>query len=178
MKSLLPFVLLAGPAMADCPAPPDHSRAIDTALAELQDSTNEMEAREVNGQLWELWLDAPDERAQAMLDEGMARRESYDFLGSIDVLSRLVDYCPDYAEGYNQRAFSYFLARDFESAVADLERTIALNPDHIGALSGMALALIELGRAAEAVPWLRRAVDLHPYLAERALLDSLPGEDI
>ncbi|NBD30423.1 MAG: tetratricopeptide repeat protein [Alphaproteobacteria bacterium] len=178
MKILLPLALIAGPALADCPEPPDYAEAMSDALAQLQASDNEMEAREVNGQLWEMWLDAPDERAQAMLDEGMARRESYDFLGSIDTLSRLVDYCPDYAEGYNQRAFSYFLARDFERAVADLERTIALNPEHIGALSGMALALIEQGRPAEAVPWLRRAVDLHPYLAERALLDSLPGEDI
>jgi hypothetical protein len=42
----------------------------------------------------------------------------------------------------------------------------------------MALALIELDRPTEAIPWLRRAVALHPFLAERHLLDRLPGEDI
>ncbi|HKL70697.1 tetratricopeptide repeat protein [Salibaculum sp.] len=178
MRFLLPLALISGPALADCPAPPDHTAAFDEAIAQLQGSSNEMEAREHNATLWGLWLDAPDERAQTMLDEGMARRESYDFLGSIAVLSRLVDYCPDYAEGYNQRAFSYFVARRYEEARADLERALELNNRHIGALSGMALALIELDRPAEAIPWLRRAVELHPFLAERALLDRLPGEDI
>ena len=178
MKFLLPFALIAGPALAECPAPPDHSAAIDDALAQLQASGNELEARDHNATLGELWLDAPDARAQALLDEGMARRESQNFLGAIEVLTRLVDYCPTYAEGYNQRAFSYFVAREYESAVADLDRALDLNPRHIGALSGMALALIELDRPTEAIPWLRRAVELHPYLAERALLERLPGEDI
>ena len=178
MRILLPLVLVAGPALADCPAPPDHAAEIDAALSQLQDSRNELEARDHNATLWELWLDAPDARAQEMLDSGMARRESYDLLGSIEVLSRLVEYCPDYAEGYNQRAFSYFLAQDHERAVADLQRAIELNPRHVGALSGMALALIELDRPTEAIPWLRRAVELHPFLAERRLLDRLPGEDI
>ncbi|WP_084864117.1 tetratricopeptide repeat protein [Salibaculum halophilum] len=178
MKFLLPLALIAGPALAECPAPPDHSAEIDAALSQLQDSRNELEARDHNAALWELWLDAPDARAQEMLDAGMARRESYDLLGSIDVLSRLVDYCPNYAEGYNQRAFSYFLAREYERAVADLQRALDLTPRHIGALSGMALALIELDRPTEAIPWLRRAVELHPFLAERHLLDRLPGEDI
>ena len=37
-----------------------------------------------------------------------------------DALDRLVEYCPNYAEGYNQRAFVSFLRQDFEAALVEL----------------------------------------------------------
>ena len=100
------------------------------------------------------------------------------FVGAIDVLDRLVAYCPDYAEGWNQRAFVHFLRQDFEAALTDLDAAIALNPRHVGALSGKALTLIGLGRKAEAELALRAALALNPWLSERHLLEGLAGEDI
>ena len=87
-------------------------------------------------------------------------------------------YCPDYAEGYNQRAFVSFLAHDFEAALVDLEATLALNPRHIGALSGKALTLIGLGRREDGQATLRAALALNPWLSERALLETPPGEEL
>ena len=119
--------------------------------------------------MWGFWTDAPDELAQEMLDRGMTRRSSYDFLGALKDLDRLVAYCPEYAEGYNQRAFVHFLRQDFTPALRDLDRAIALSPNHVAALSGRALTLMGLGRIDEARSALDHALELNPWLPERRL---------
>ena len=179
MKWIVPFCLIAAPAFAEnCPAVTDHSQRIAEIVVELGEARGEAEAQILSNELWELWTDAPDEIAQAMLDEGMSRRSSYDFLGARNVLDRLVAYCPDYAEGYNQRAFVNFLSGNFDTALVDLDRTLALVPNHIAALSGKALTLMGLGRNAEAQVVLRSAVEMNPWLQERALLDQPIGTDL
>lgn len=170
---------MASPAFAQmCPAVTDHSPRLAEIVAELGASRGEGEARVLTQELWSLWTDAPDELAQAMLDEGMSRRSSFDFLGARDVLSRLVDYCPDYAEGYNQRAFASYLARDFEAALTDLDRALEITPNHIAALSGKGLTLMGLGRNDEAQDVLRSAVEMNPWLQERVLLVEPIGRDL
>ncbi|WP_234417161.1 tetratricopeptide repeat protein [Loktanella sp. Alg231-35] len=141
-------------------------------------SRGQGEAQMLSQQLWELWLDAPDALAQEMLDEGMSQRSIYDFLGARETLTRLVDYCPDYAEGYNQRAFASYLAQDFEAALADLNVALEIMPNHIAALSGKGLTLLGLGRDEEAQEALRAAVKMNPWLQERALLTEPMGTDL
>lgn len=179
MKWLFPFALIAAPAFAEtCPPVPDRGAEKAPLYAGLLTAKNEMGAAPYNAALWEIWLDAPDEIAQSMLDRGMVLRREFDLLGSISALDDLVAYCPDYAEGYNQRAFTYFLGQDFEKALVDLDRTLAIDPMHIGALSGKGLTLIGLGRTDEAQTVLREAVALHPWLAERSLITEPDGKDI
>ncbi|PJI92690.1 hypothetical protein BC777_1550 [Yoonia maricola] len=179
MKWILPLCLLAAPAFAEtCPAGRDHSARTAEIVVALGDARGEGEARVLTQELWEIWTDAPDEIAQAMLDEGMSRRASYDFLSARDVLSRLVAYCPNYAEGYNQRAFANYLSQNFEAALVDLDRTLEIVPNHIAALSGKALTLMGLGRNEEAQVVLRAAVQMNPWLQERALLTEPMGTDL
>jgi len=156
-----------------CPAPPDHEAALEELIAGVQAAPNEMQARELSNEMWGYWADAPDEQAQAILDRGMTLRRSFDLLGARAEFDRLIRYCPDYAEGYNQRAFVAFLGRDYEAALPDLDRTLELSPRHIGALSGRALSLVGLGRLAEARVALSRALELNPWLPERHL--AAPG---
>ena len=118
-----------------------------------------------------------DEHAQQMLDDGMRMREQGDLDASEELLTRLVEYCPDYAEGFNQRAFTRYIAQDFERAVPDLERTLELRPRHLGALSGKALTHSALNDLASAIPLLREMVRLHTWAPDRPRAESL-GTDI
>lgn len=165
-------------AQADCPPLPDRTAETEAILLELKSAKTEMDGRRLSNDLWAIWTVAPDAEAQALLDAGMARRESYDYLGAIEQFDALVAYCPDYAEGYNQRAFARFLREEYVEALADLERALALNPRHTGALSGMALTLMGLGRMRTAQDVLRDALELNPWLPERAYLIEPPGKDI
>jgi tetratricopeptide (TPR) repeat protein len=183
MKRLaaFPFLCLLVPAGAlACPAPPDHGVALDALFAHVQRAGSERDAQAVSNEMWELWTDAPDAHAQELLDEGMSRRTSYDLEGAVTAFDALTEYCPDYAEGYNQRAFVNFIRQDYAAALPDLERALALSPRHLGALTGQSMTLIALERPGEASVVLRRALDLNPWLAERHLLPVLEAgeEDI
>lgn len=149
-------------------------------MEQLKSASTEREAQVFNAMLWEMWLDAPDGRSSNMLRDGMARRQHYDLAGAVEVFSDLIAYCPDYAEGWNQRAFAYYLQTDFERALADLDEALARNPMHIAALSGKALTLMGLGRGEMAQDVLRDALEMNPWLPERVYLmdTSPPGEDL
>ncbi len=156
-----------------CPMAPDHDAALTDLITDIQAAQDEQTARAISNQMWERWTDAPDQQAQAILDRGMRMRSSYDFLGAIEEFDTLVAYCPEYAEGYNQRAFVNFLRQDFATALVDLDRALALSPRHIAAMSGKALTLMGLGRTDEARAILQDALALNPWLPERGL--ALPG---
>ncbi|WP_420003232.1 tetratricopeptide repeat protein [Arenibacterium sp. LLYu02] len=161
---------LATAGFAECPAAPDHGEEVAAVLSEIRAAETEGVARVLGNSLWELWTDAPDEAAQALLNRGMSRRSGFDFLGALEDLDALVAYCPAYAEGYNQRAFVYYLQRDFAAALRDLDRALALSPNHVAALSGRALSLYGLSQLPEAKAALEAALALNPWLPERHLL--------
>lgn len=177
-------LLFATPLWADgCPTAPDHSDRLDALIAQVQAAGSDAEARDLSNRMWPLWADAPDEPSQAMLDQGMSRRSSYDYLGALKAFDRLVDYCPHYAEGYNQRAFVNYLRHDFAAALPDLDKAIELSPKHVAAIAGRALTLLGLNRIDEARAELDRALALNPWLSERGLAApggplAPPGEDI
>ncbi len=160
-----------------CPAPPDHDAALERLFAQVQAAPSAEAARPIVNRMWELWADAPDRAAQELLTEGMQRRAASDYAGAVKAFDQLVLYCPDYAEGYNQRAFVNFIRRDYPAALRDLDEALARNPRHVGALSGRGLTLMALGRPAEARETLLAALALNPWLPERRFLPALTPEE-
>jgi tetratricopeptide (TPR) repeat protein len=179
MRLIIALCVLASPAFAaECPAVPDHTVAVDSIIADLRIARDQTEASQLTDVLWRIWMAAPDEAAQTLLNRGMQKRVEADYTGSTAILDELVAYCPKYAEGYNQRAFTKFMAQDYAAAIADIDAALAIEPHHLGALTGKVLSLIGLDRMDEAQVILRQALALNPYLSERRLLIEPEGEDI
>src|SRR5262249_56861979 len=85
---------------------------------------------------------APDEGPAApWIARGLAAMEACDFAAALEAFDRVVELAPDYAEGWNKRATLHWLRGAFEESVADIDRTLALEPHHFGALSGLAMIL-------------------------------------
>jgi tetratricopeptide (TPR) repeat protein len=76
----------------------------------------------------------------------MSRRSSYDFEAAEEAFDQGDRRRPNYAEGWNQRAFVRFLRDKDDGALSDLEKAVALEPDHFGAWSGMYHVLMRMGR--------------------------------
>ncbi|MDW4496638.1 tetratricopeptide repeat protein [Sulfitobacter sp. D35] len=186
MKLALPVLALLlhyGVAQAACPPPEDHSEELEALFDEARAAGNDMQGRDVAARMWQVWLRAPDEAAQEVLNRGLTRRNSYDYAGAYADFDRLTEYCPDYAEGYNQRAFISYLREDYAAALIDLDKALDLSPTHVPAQSGRALTLMRLGRIPEARTQLRAALRNNPWLSERFLLSeggplAPNGEDI
>jgi len=168
-----------GAALAQsCPPVADSSVLFQELVAKAQAAPDETTARALSQDFWDIWFFAPDARAQELLDEGLARFQAYDFDRAVTAYDALIAYCPDYAEGYNQRAFVSFIRENYALAVADLERAIERQPDHFAAMAGLAMSLTRLGRTEAAQNILRQALELNPWLPERYMLVTPPGEEL
>ncbi len=159
-----------------CAEPEPRADQRQMLLDDLASAPDFMSGQIAAGRLWEFWMEAPDEAAHHMLQDGMSRRQQLSLEGAETILDELVSYCPHYAEGWNQRAFVRFLRDDFEGSLADIEEVLKREPAHFGALSGKALALMKQGKPGLAKLATLRAIQVHPWLNERALLGE--GEDI
>lgn len=172
MRLFLTLAMMAGPAFADCPAPREVSADLTALFEAARDASDIRQGQRISARMWEVWLTAPDVAAQEVLDRGLRRRDSYDFAGALEDFNRLAAYCPDYAEGFNQRAFIHYLTGNYETALADLDIALALQPLHVAAQSGRGLTLMQLGRLAEARAQMLAAVANNPWLNEAALLEK------
>ena len=132
---------------------------------------NEQEGRIAEAAIWQFWFDqSPAQDVRAALDAGIQRREAYDFEAAEHHFDRVIMSAPDYAEGYNQRAFIRFLRENYDDAQADLEIALKLEPNHFAALSGLYHILQRQNRRAAALGMLKRAVEIHPWIKERSAL--------
>ena len=175
---LILFVALtAGVGSAECPNNPAIEVELNQAYEKLKFAKLPKDAQLVVNQLWGLWTKAPDERAQQLLKSGMLRMRQGDLVKAEADLTRLIDYCPNYAEGYNQRAFARYLALDFENALPDLITALELRPRHLGALSGKGLTHKAMGQEREAEIEFRKALALNPFMPERNMIPNL-GVDL
>lgn len=153
--------------------PPVSARSpdlFDTLLA----APSEWESRFAEDDIWRAWVVAPDATAQDLLDEGMRRIRQSDFAGAEAKFDALIARCPDYSEGYNQRAYARFLAGKFDRSLEDIARTLEREPKHFAALSGRIRILFTQGRILLAREAMSQALAIHPWLRERRLLGLEP----
>lgn len=174
-RSLFIAVFLLTPATAfagECPATDAAAldRKLSPLLERLADAPTEREGDLRADDIWTIWRTAPDAAAQDLLDKGVRRIRVSDYPEAERLLGELIAYCPDYAEGWNQRAFARFLSGDFDGALADLDRTLELYPRHFAAMAGRGLTLLKQGRMLLGHKAIREAVALHPWMRERHLL--------
>lgn len=140
-------------------------------LQRLGVATTEADGRLAESAVWEHWFsESPTAEVHDWLQQGRKRRESYDYEAAEKLFNQVVEAAPDYAEGYNQRAFVRFLRENYDGALADLEKTLEFKPWHFGALSGMYHVLRLQNRHGAAFDLLREAVAIHPWIQERGAL--------
>jgi tetratricopeptide (TPR) repeat protein len=136
----------------------------DEALAALHgpDPTRCARAAEA---LWALWHRSGDPQLDALLRQGMAAMERQELDKADALFTRLIQTAPAFAEGWNKRATVRFLAKDYAASIADCRETLTRNPNHFGALSGQGLCHMALAQYKEAAEVFRRALAVHPHLA-------------
>ena len=79
-----------------------------------------------------------------------------------DLLDQVVVLAPEYAEGWNRRATLYYTMQDFGRSIADIETTLALEPRHFGALSGLAAIMQRTGNDKVALKTWYKVLEIYP----------------
>lgn len=138
------------------------SEYLDNLYAELANPDN-LEWRRTQADILREWSKSGSPAMDLLLKRGREAMEAGDLQAAIEHFTALTDHAPDFAEGWNARATAYFLAGQFGPSIADIQRTLALNDHHFGALSGLGQILEELGQDDRAVAAYRAALAIHPH---------------
>ncbi|MGF1659662.1 MAG: hypothetical protein ACFCUS_09535 [Rubrimonas sp.] len=169
------------PPLAD-EAPQTPAERLDALFASLGDA-DPTDAARLERQILDLWSRSGSDSMDFLLRRGRESLDAEEYDKSVAHLSALIDLAPEFAEAWNMRATAHFMAKDYWASMADIQRTLALEPRHFGALVGLATILEQTGDSAGALRAHRAALALHPSLepATRAverLAAEVDGRDI
>ena len=152
----------------------------DPRLAALFDklkSGSDEEARLTEREIWQIWVAHKNPEIARLMQHGMAALSEDDSQEALDTFGRVVRADKNFAEGWNKRATVEFMTGDFEASIADIERTLTLEPRHFGALSGLGQIYLAMNKKALALKALRAALAIDPHLdSVRAKADELKKE--
>jgi tetratricopeptide (TPR) repeat protein len=156
---------------------------LPTLFQFLKSARHSDQAGPVEDKIWEIWSMTHDPKLDRLMVASSEAMERGDYQGALLDIDRILEARPDFAEGWNKRATVYFLMGDYEKAIADIDRTLELEPRHFGALSGLGMSNMKLGRDAAAADAFRRLITIDPLYpnAKRNLklaLDALNRNSI
>ena len=156
----LMMAALSTQAFADQTAP-----ELPALFDELRDATRPVEAEQIEYKIWEHWLEPPDAQAAELMGKIGRAIAASDFAVAIEYCDELVESHPDYAEAWNKRAtLQYMLGNNAES-VADIRKTISLEPRHFGAISGLGMIFLKEGDRASALEAFEQVLSISPASA-------------
>lgn len=142
-------------------------------FALLEAARSPLEALYAEQQIWQLWTVSPDAEVELLMRRAAVLMSADQFEPAIDVLDTVVEVAPDFAEGWNRRATAYYLNDDFPASVADIQKTLELEPRHFGALSGLGLIYTALEEYEGALKAYERVLEIHPQnpIAQQRVLE-------
>ncbi len=153
--------------------PPERQARIESLLDSLGQARSPQVAGVLDARLWHVWLRAGEPTIDGWMREALAARRAGDFPAAIRLLDQVIDEAPGYAEGWNQRATTYYEMGEDKRSLADIAETLARQPRHYGALSGRALIAIRAGDAQAAIDSIEAARRIHPFVSIAELLPRL-----
>ena len=140
------------------------SLSLDELFTRLGSTDAPAAAKAYEAEIQKRFHQSGSDTADLLLSWAIEAMNGDDNALALDVLDQLVLLKPDFAEAWNKRATVYFAMKDFGGSLSDIRRTLALEPRHFGALSGLAIILEDLGHEDEALSAYRRALELNPQM--------------
>ncbi len=156
----------APPPAAPSEDAPARAQQIDDLFARLETVKAQEDGDEIVGQIWKLWQQSGSPELDAAMQHAVLVMGQVPAL-AMPILDDIVARKPDWAEAWNKRATVLYLMGEYDRSLADIDRVLALEPRHFGALAGMGLIRIEKGETREALAAFRRALAVNPFLRER-----------
>lgn len=151
-----------------------NSPRLDALFGQLHVARSSFEAGMLEQMIWEVWIEHEDPQVQRQMRSAADFMSAQEYGSALALLDTVVEQVPDYAEGWNRRATVRFLAADYKGSVEDIDRTLALEPRHFGALSGLGQIRMIQQRPEEALEAFERALEVNPHMRSvRTIRDRL-----
>ena len=168
MKKFIPILILSFLFCSNVNAE-NRKSELDKLFTQLKNTKNLSSSQVIENEIWEIWSVHPSDdshgfRLTELLIQGTRLMNMRELSKAYDVFTKIITVEYDWAEAWNKRATVLYLMKQYESSLADIEITLALEPRHFGALSGQALNYIELNKYEKAIKSYEAAQKIYPLL--------------
>jgi tetratricopeptide (TPR) repeat protein len=137
---------------------------LDALFQDLKKAKSQAVAEGVANRIWEVWNNSESDSINLLMFWSQAAMDRRDFPVALDFLDQVVVLKPAYAEGWNRRATLHFMMNNYAKSMADIDKTLQLEPRHFGALAGMGHIFLALDRKELALRAYERALDVYPMM--------------
>jgi tetratricopeptide (TPR) repeat protein len=149
-------------------------RLLDTLFQRLKTSSDNEEAEGIADAIERVWFDSGSDTADLLMARALIAEKSNNYPVGRELLGKIVEIDPNWAEAWNELAVTRVLANDEFGAMDDIAHALALEPRHFGALAGLGALLLKSGDKKGALQVFRRVLQLYPRLDPvRSIVDRL-----
>jgi len=161
----------------------DRTQNLDFLFGALKVAPDDDSAKAIADRIWGVWMGAGGDTTNLLISRVRSAIESKDLDLAIQLLDSIIEFKPDFVEGWNQRATVYYMKKDYTRALADLAQVLGREPRHFGALFGVGTIMQEFGDERRALEVYRRALDIDPHMKRvpdlvKTLSEKVEGRDI
>lgn len=135
---------------------------LDKLFARLRKDPKHSSASATARMIWREWSASGSRSVDLLMSWSAKAMGAKDYAKAQDLLDHIVVIAPEFAEGWNRRATLYYVMDDYGKSLADIETTLALEPRHFGALSGLAAIMQRIGRDEEALDAWYKVLEIYP----------------
>lgn len=144
------------------PAPKTRAERLDALFAGLKAAKTDDEAKKTASRIAEMMLQSGSATIDLLMARALVSVHAKDYALALDLLDAVVRLKPDFVEGWNKRATVHFLRRDYARSLADIHRTLEMEPRHFGAINGLAVILENLDNEERALDAYKRLIEIYP----------------
>jgi tetratricopeptide (TPR) repeat protein len=165
LGALLPVAAFApGLPLAVAAEVQGRAERLEALFARLASTNDALEGDTIVEEIWRIWLASGRPEIDAIMQNALALVEAGRPQAAMPLLDSIVERAPEWAEGWNKRATVLYLIDEYERSLADIDRVLALEPRHFGALAGRGLIHIAQENYRAALDDYRRARAVNPFL--------------
>ena len=122
-------------------------------------------------EIWKIWSTHPtDSNLTAKLEEGSECVRNQQLIKAIDIFTEVISLDQNWAEAWNKRATVFYLIGEFKKSQNDIDKVLAIEARHFGALAGQGLVNIQLKNYEKAINSYRKAKEIHPSMQSPELM--------
>jgi tetratricopeptide (TPR) repeat protein len=144
-------------------SPEEREKALANLYARLATAEGEESAKRTAEAIEHLWLYSGSDTINLLMERAQVAINEKNLELARKLLDHIVELAPDFAEGWNRRAYLNYMDNNLPRALGDLRRTLALDPNHFKALEGLAQILREIGEKKAALKAFQQLLEVHPY---------------
>ena len=148
----------------------DQSKELDRLFLDLKKNIPSKSAN-IEQKIWRLWSTHPsDEKLTSLLDEGSRLVQDQKFYKAISIFTDAIEIDPTWAEAWNKRATVFYMVGEFQKSQNDIDKVLALEQRHFGALAGQGLVNIQLKNYEKAIRSYEQAQEIYPAMTSPKIM--------